>query len=79
METFMCPPIIHLLDEAETNIQNYHACQINSGGAHYLSRKHDNFDIGWARVQISVLVSDKPMCVLEKIILLNLCIYICAI
>ena len=21
----------HLLDEAETNIQNYHACEINSG------------------------------------------------
>ena len=25
------------------------------------SRKHDNFDIGRGRVQISVLVSDKPM------------------
>ena len=54
METFMCPPIIHLLDETETNIQNYHACEIDSGGAHYLSRKHDNFDIGCGRVQISV-------------------------
>ena len=27
------------------------------GGAHYWSRKHDNFDIGRGRVQISVLVS----------------------
>ena len=31
METFMCPPIIHLLDKAQTNIQNYHACKIDSG------------------------------------------------
>ena len=52
----------HLLDEAETNIQNYHAWEINSG-----RRKHDNFDIGRGRVQISVLVSDKPMCILEKV------------
>ena len=37
------------------------------GGAHYRSRKHDNFDIGRGRVQISVLVSDKPMCVFEKV------------
>ena len=29
------------------------------GGAHYRSRKHDNFHIGLARVQISVLVSGK--------------------
>ena len=36
------------------------------GGAHYRSRKHDNFDIGQGRVQISVLVSDKPMSVFEK-------------
>ena len=27
------------------------------GGAHYWSHKHDNFDICWGRVQISVLVS----------------------
>ena len=33
------------------------------GGAHYRSRKHDNFDIGRGRVQISVLVThnlEKP-------------------
>ena len=48
----------YLLDKAETNIQNYHACEIDSGRlSHYRSSKHDNFDIGRDRVQISVLVS----------------------
>ena len=36
------------------------------GGAHYRSRKHDNMDIGRGRVQISALVSNKPILVLEK-------------
>ena len=46
------------------------------GGAHYRSRKHDNFDIGRGRVQISVSVSDKPLCALEQSILFDLDIYL---
>ena len=34
--------------------------------------KHDNFDIGRGRVQISVLVSDKPLWAFEKSILFDL-------
>ena len=45
------------------------------GGAHYLSCKHDNFDIGRGRVQISVLVSDKPLWAFEKSISFDLYVY----
>ena len=39
------------------------------GGVNYQFRKHNNFDIGCGQGQISVLVSDKPLLVLEKNIL----------
>ena len=33
----------------------------------FKNEKHDNFNIGRGQVQISVLISDKPMCVFEKV------------
>ena len=45
------------------------------GGAHYQSCKHDNFDIGRGKVQISVFVFNKPLLSLQKSILFVLYIY----
>ena len=47
----------------------------SKGRAHYQSRKHDNFDIGRDRVQISV--SNEPLWLLEKSNLFVLQIQFC--